>query len=152
FPPCQSSPSPPDPPGYSRCMLEVFGDSSRNDEWAYIRLRLEGDRIVDADADGLEAPLVGLTLLEAAAVGGETLPVDALANALAPVFQAPRSRDRVAVAMSGGVDSAVALLRAGSDAVGVTLRLWLDPAGPDAERACCSPEAVLLARATCHRL
>jgi tRNA-specific 2-thiouridylase len=54
--------------------------------------------------------------------------------------------------MSGGVDSAVALLRAGPDAIGVTLRLWLDPQGPDAERACCSPEAVLAARATCHRL
>jgi tRNA-specific 2-thiouridylase len=58
----------------------------------------------------------------------------------------------VAVAMSGGVDSAVALLRAGPRALGVTLRLWLDPLGPDAERACCSPEAVLAARATCHRL
>src|SRR4051794_41291224 len=54
--------------------------------------------------------------------------------------------------MSGGVDSAVSLLRAGPDAVGVTLRLWLDPAGPDSERACCSPEAVIQARTTCHRL
>ena len=54
--------------------------------------------------------------------------------------------------MSGGVDSAVALLRAGRDAVGVTLRLWLDPEGPDAERACCSPEAVVAARETCHSL
>jgi tRNA-specific 2-thiouridylase len=52
--------------------------------------------------------------------------------------------------MSGGVDSAVALLRAGPGAIGVTLRLWLDPSGPDSERACCSPEAVLAARATCH--
>src|SRR4051794_6665115 len=52
--------------------------------------------------------------------------------------------------MSGGVDSAVALLKAGPQAVGVTLRLWLDPAGPDAERACCSPDAVLAARAACH--
>src|SRR5213079_2203516 len=60
------------------------------------------------------------------------------------------SPSRVAVAMSGGVDSAVALLRAGPDAIGVTLRLWLDPSGPDADRACCSPEAVLAARATCH--
>ena len=41
--------------------------------------------------------------------------------------------------MSGGVDSAVALLRAGPGAVGVTLRLWIDPQGPDSERACCSP-------------
>jgi tRNA-specific 2-thiouridylase len=54
--------------------------------------------------------------------------------------------------MSGGVDSAVALLRAGRNAVGVTLRLWLDPEGPDSERACCSPEAVIAARETCHRL
>ena len=42
--------------------------------------------------------------------------------------------------MSGGVDSAVALLRAGPNAIGVTLRLWTDPAGRDGERACCSPE------------
>jgi tRNA-specific 2-thiouridylase len=34
----------------------------------------------------------------------------------------------------------------------VTLRLWLDPAGPDAERACCSPDAVVRARSTCHGL
>src|SRR5207248_3123487 len=59
---------------------------------------------------------------------------------------------RVAVAMSGGVDSAVALLRAGPQAVGVTLRLWIDPAAPDSERACCSPEAVIAARETCHAL
>ena len=52
--------------------------------------------------------------------------------------------------MSGGVDSAVALLEAGPEAVGVTLRLWLDPAGPDAERACCSPAAVIAAREACH--
>jgi tRNA-specific 2-thiouridylase len=54
--------------------------------------------------------------------------------------------------MSGGVDSAVALLRARPDAVGVTLRLWIDPRGPDAARACCSPEAVIQARETCHSL
>ena len=133
-------------------MLELLGDSARGCDFALVRLRVEGDRIVDADADGLERPLVGLTLLEAAAVGGETLPVDALANALAPAFHAPPSATRVAVAMSGGVDSAVALIRAAPDAIGVTLRLWLDPDGPDAERACCSPDAVLAARATCHAL
>jgi tRNA-uridine 2-sulfurtransferase len=54
--------------------------------------------------------------------------------------------------MSGGVDSAVALLRAGRSAIGVTLRLWIDPEAPAAERACCSPEAVIVARETCHRL
>jgi tRNA-specific 2-thiouridylase len=115
-------------------------------------LRVDGERIVDADADGLDADLRGLSLLEAAAVGGETLAVDALANALGPVFRARPALGRVAVAMSGGVDSAVALLRAGPEAVGVTLRLWTDPEGQDSERACCSPEAVLAARRTCHAL
>ena len=115
-----------------------------------VRLRVRDGRIVDADVSGLDADLRGLTLLEAAAVGGETLPVDALANALAPAVRAPRDARRTAVAMSGGVDSAVALLRAGEHAVGVTLRLWLDPAGPDTERACCSPSAVIAARGTCH--
>lgn len=136
------------------CMrrLEVIGDSARGTDFALVRLTVEGDRIVDADADGLERPVAGLTLLEAAAVGGETLAVDALADALAQVFRAAPDADRVAVAMSGGVDSAVALLRAGPKALGVTLRLWLDPEGPDAERACCSPEAVLAARETCHSL
>jgi tRNA-specific 2-thiouridylase len=133
-------------------MLETFGDSTRDGEWASVRLRVDGDRVAEADAPGLERALAGLTLLEAAAVGGETLAVDALANALGPVFRAEPLVGRTAVAMSGGVDSAVALLRAGRDAVGVTLRLWLDPDGPDSERACCSPESVIAARETCHRL
>jgi tRNA-uridine 2-sulfurtransferase len=133
-------------------MIEVVGDASRDGDWALVRLEVDGDRIVRADAQGLERPLAGLTLLEAASVGGEQLAVDALANALGPVFRAKPCPGRVAVAMSGGVDSAVALLRAGPHAIGVTLRLWLDPEGPDSTRACCSPEAVVAARDTCHAL
>jgi tRNA-specific 2-thiouridylase len=133
-------------------MIESFGDSTRDGEWAGVRLLVDGDRIVEAAAPGLARELRGLTLLEAAAVGGETLAVDALANALGPIFRAEAQAGRTAVAMSGGVDSAVALLRALPNAIGVTLRLWLDPEGPAADRACCSPEAVLAARETCHRL
>jgi tRNA-specific 2-thiouridylase len=133
-------------------MLEVAGDATSGGEWACVRLVVDGDRIVDADADGLAHSLVGLTLLEAAAIPGERLVVDALANAIGPIFRAADDPERVAVAMSGGVDSAVALLRAGPSAVGVTLRLWIDPEAPAAERACCSPEAVIAARETCHRL
>jgi tRNA-uridine 2-sulfurtransferase len=132
-------------------MLELMGDSARGDDFALVRLRVERDRIVDADAPGLADDLRGLTLLEAAAVGGETLPVDALANALGTAVRAAPDAGRTAVAMSGGVDSAVTLLKAGEGAVGVTLRLWLDPNGPDAERACCSPRAVIAARELCHR-
>ncbi len=130
----------------------LYGDASRDGDWACVRLRLEGDRIVDADADGLACDLRGLTLLEAAAVDGEELAVEALAAAIGPAFRAAPSPRRVAVAMSGGVDSAVALLKAGPEAVGVTLRLWVDPLAPAAERACCSSEAVRAARRTCHRL
>jgi tRNA-uridine 2-sulfurtransferase len=133
-------------------MIEVVGDSSRGSDWRLVRLTVDDDRIVSADAEGLDRPLDGLTLLEAAAVGGDELAVDALANALGPIFRAPRDSDRVAVAMSGGVDSAVALLRAGPKAIGVTLRLWIDPEAPDTERACCSPASVIAARKTCHDL
>jgi tRNA-uridine 2-sulfurtransferase len=133
-------------------VIEVFGDATRGGEWASVRVRLDGERIVDADADGLAESLAGLSLLEAAAVGGEELATDALAAAIGPVFRAGRSPSRVAVAMSGGVDSAVALLRGGRGVIGVTLRLWVDPDAPDTERACCSPDAVRTARRTCHEL
>jgi tRNA-specific 2-thiouridylase len=63
----------------------------------------------------------------------------------------PPSPGRLLVAMSGGVDSAVAALLAGSRAVAVTLELWSDPEN-DAERSCCSSAAVRDARALAHRL
>jgi tRNA-specific 2-thiouridylase len=61
---------------------------------------------------------------------------------------------RTLVAMSGGVDSAVAAqiaLDAGDDVVGVTLELWSDPHG-DGTKSCCSPQAVTGARALAHRM
>jgi len=61
---------------------------------------------------------------------------------------------RVAVAMSGGVDSAVAALLAreeGAEVVGITVKLWADP-DTDGAKACCSPEAVLGARGLAHQL
>lgn len=61
------------------------------------------------------------------------------------------------VGMSGGVDSAVTLHRMldraqanGRTVVGATLQLWVDPRAPDPEAACCSPDSVRRARATCH--
>src|SRR5262249_40327224 len=57
-------------------VLELIGDSARGDDFALVRLRVEDGTVVDADAPGLAHDLRGLSLLEAAAVGGETLPVD----------------------------------------------------------------------------
>jgi tRNA-specific 2-thiouridylase len=70
------------------------------------------------------------------------------AAALAP---SPR---RTLVAMSGGVDSAAAAqlaLDAGDKVVGVTLELWADPA-TDGTLSCCSPQALLGARALAHSM
>jgi tRNA-uridine 2-sulfurtransferase len=65
-----------------------------------------------------------------------------------------RSSQRGVVAMSGGVDSAVAALalaEAGEEVVAVTLELWSD-AENDAARSCCSAHAVRSARALAHSL
>jgi NifU-like protein involved in Fe-S cluster formation len=114
----------------------------------------------------------GLPLLDAARVGAEDiarelgglspvwrhgaeLAADALHRALgaAARFDAalePATGRRL-VALSGGVDSAVAALLAGSRAVGVTLELWSDPQS-DGESSCCSAQAVRGARALAHSL
>jgi tRNA-uridine 2-sulfurtransferase len=65
-----------------------------------------------------------------------------------------RSPERVAVAVSGGVDSAVAALlerERGAEVVAITVKLWADPE-TDGTKACCSPEAVLGARGVAHSL
>ena len=72
----------------------------------------------------------------------------AAARAGAAVAPDPR---RTLVAMSGGVDSAVAALLAGEHAAAVTLELWADPEN-DAEASCCSAHAVRLARSLAHRM
>jgi tRNA-specific 2-thiouridylase len=139
---------------------EFIGNAAECGDLAWIGLTVEDGRIAAARGEGpgvaeLCRRVRGLTTLEAAAVPGDRLAADALAEALGPAVAASADESRVAVAMSGGVDSAVALHRtrkAGHDAVGVTLRLWTDPAGPAGERVCCSPAAVMAARETCHAL
>jgi tRNA-uridine 2-sulfurtransferase len=60
---------------------------------------------------------------------------------------------RTLVAVSGGVDSAVAALRCArsGEAVAVTLELWADPEN-DGKRSCCSASAVAQARALSHQM
>jgi tRNA-specific 2-thiouridylase len=78
----------------------------------------------------------------------------ALGEAVAERARLQAAADRVLVAMSGGVDSAVAALvlaRAGLDVAAVTLELWADREH-DGERSCCSAQAVRGARALAHRM
>ncbi|MEO8290120.1 MAG: tRNA 2-thiouridine(34) synthase MnmA, partial [Gaiellaceae bacterium] len=139
---------------------ELIGNAARGGDLAWVRLAVSSGRIQSATGAGpgmdeLCRSVTGLSTLAAAAVPGDQLAADALHDALGPVVSARPTAERVAVAMSGGVDSAVALLRArdtGHEPVGVTLRLWTDPEGKASERVCCSPEAVIAARETCHRL
>ncbi len=139
---------------------ELIGNAARGDDLAWIAIAVDRGRIVSARGEGVGATELceavrGLSPLEAAAVPGNALALDALHDALAPAVRARPDPARVVVAMSGGVDSAVALVEAraaGREPIGVTLRLWTDPAGPNGERACCSPAAVVAARETCHDL
>jgi len=117
----------------------------------------------------------GAPLLEAARVGAEEiaselgglgaskrhaaeLAADALHRALGGAARERAglspARGRTLVAMSGGVDSAVAALlvsEEGAQAVGVTLELWSD-AESDGELSCCSAQAVRAARELAHGL
>ena len=62
-----------------------------------------------------------------------------------------KKRKRIAVAMSGGVDSSLAaalLLKKGYEVIGVTFRMWpKEECGASFGRACCNLEAVTRARA-----
>ena len=86
------------------------------------------------------------------------LAADALARALGGAARAAGELvrppgGRTLVAVSGGVDSAVAALltHAEGEAVAVTLELWAD-AENDGERSCCSASAVAQARALAHSI
>jgi tRNA-specific 2-thiouridylase len=108
--------------------------------------------------DEIEAELGGLgpTHRHAAVLAADALhrALSSLAGSGTPLAARPAEGERALVALSGGVDSAVAALRereAGRDVVAVTLKLWADRQ-TDGERSCCSPEAVLGARRVAHSL
>jgi tRNA-uridine 2-sulfurtransferase len=120
---------------------------------------VDGEPVVEAariGTDEVDAAIGGLTPAKRHAA---QLAADALHRALASAAAsaealAERRSGRVLVAMSGGVDSAVAALlerERGADVLGVTVKLWADPE-TDGAKACCSPEAVLGARAVAHSL
>jgi tRNA-specific 2-thiouridylase len=119
---------------------------------------VEGAGVLDAARIGAPRIAAELGGLSAGKLHAADLASDALHRALGAAVRAdgglraaPR---RTLVAMSGGVDSAVAALlcaRAGQDVAAVTLELWADPDN-DGERSCCSAAAVRGARVVAHGL
>lgn len=120
---------------------------------------VEGTGVIEAagiDKDQIEEGIGGLSPARKHAA---MLTADALHRALSGVAASGQrisgpQPDRVLVAVSGGVDSAVAALRErerGADVIAVTVKLWAD-SETDGAKACCSPEAVLGARAVTHSL
>jgi tRNA-specific 2-thiouridylase len=113
---------------------------------------VRGARLLDAARLGAAQIAAELGGLSRAKLHAAELAADALHRALgwaartqAMLASAP---ERELVAMSGGVDSAVAALlvgETGSEAVAVTLELWSDPEN-DGESSCCSAQAVRSAR------
>ena len=120
---------------------------------------VDGESVIAAARVGIDEVDEAVGGLTPAKRHAAQLAADALHRALASAaasaatLAAPR-KGRVLIAMSGGVDSAVAALlerERGADVLGVTLKLWADPE-TDGAKACCSPEAVLGARAVAHSL
>ncbi len=114
---------------------------------------VEGEPLLDAARVGAREVSEELGGLSPGKFHAADLVADALhgalgraAHARAALAPAP---GRTLVAMSGGVDSAVAALLAGEGAVAVTLELWADPFN-DAEASCCSAHAVRVARSVAH--
>ncbi len=118
---------------------------------------VDGMPVVDAARVGTAAVSAELGGLSAGKLHAAELAADALHRALGAAVAADATsrvvKGRTLVAMSGGVDSAVAALLCAreGDAVAVTLELWRDPDN-DAERSCCSADAVRAARMVAHDL
>jgi tRNA-specific 2-thiouridylase len=119
---------------------------------------LRGAPLLDAARIGAGEIAAELGGLSQAKRHAAELAADALHRALGGAARASASlapqTNRTLVAMSGGVDSAVAALlvsRAGERAIGVTLELWSDPDN-DGDLSCCSAQAVRGARELAHGL
>jgi tRNA-specific 2-thiouridylase len=115
---------------------------------------VEGRELLGAARIGAAEIAAELGGLSAAKIHAAELAADALHRALGRAARATRLASmpgRRLVALSGGVDSAVAAVLTGSRAVAVTLELWADPEN-DGERSCCSPQAVRAAREIAHSL
>jgi len=121
---------------------------------------VRGGSVLDAARIGASQIAAELGGLSPGKLHAAEVAADALARSLGAAVRAtasvppPSAPDkRTLVAMSGGVDSAVAALLSTRDGetVAVTLELWSDREN-DAERSCCSASAVAQARSLAHSM
>ncbi len=117
---------------------------------------VRGAGLLDAARVGTAEIVAELGGLSASKLHAAELAADALHRALGWAARERASlaqaESRTLVAMSGGVDSAVAALlvsRQERETIAVTLELWSDPEN-DGERSCCSAQAVRAAREIAH--
>jgi tRNA-specific 2-thiouridylase len=143
----------------ARVTFDAEGCGATRVATAAVAEMVDGEPVLDAARVGIDEVDEAIGGLTPAKRHAAQLAADALHRALARAASsaeqlAEPNRGRVLVAMSGGVDSAVAALlerERGAEVVGVTLKLWADP-DTDGAKACCSPEAVLGARSLAHSL
>jgi tRNA-specific 2-thiouridylase len=121
---------------------------------------VEGRPLLDAARVGVAAIAAELGGLSAPKQHAAEVTADALGRVLGDAVRRhgavpppAQAAARILVAMSGGVDSAVAALLTARDAeaIAVTLELWSDPEN-DAGRSCCSASAVSQARTLAHSM
>jgi len=116
---------------------------------------VDGAHVLDAARVGAHAIADELGGLSPGKFHAADLAADALHRALGLAARADgaltHDSGRTLVAMSGGVDSAVAALLVGEHAAAVTLELWADPEN-DGEASCCSAHAVRIARSVAHQM
>jgi tRNA-uridine 2-sulfurtransferase len=142
-----------------RVTFDAEGCGATRAATAAVAEMVEGETVLAAAGVGIDEVDAAVGGLTPAKRHAAQLAADALHRGLAGAAASAErlgtdSPDRVLVAMSGGVDSAVAALlerERGAEVVGVTVKLWADPE-TDGAKACCSPEAVLGARSLAHSL
>jgi tRNA-specific 2-thiouridylase len=143
----------------ARVTFDAEGCGATRAATAAVAEMVDGEAVLDAARIGTDEVDDAIGGLMPAKRHAAQLAADAMHRALARAASSSQQLgepdgNRVLVAMSGGVDSAVAALlerERGAEVVGVTLKLWADP-DTDGAKACCSPEAVLGARALAHTL
>jgi tRNA-uridine 2-sulfurtransferase len=141
--------------------FDAEGCSTANAAGAAVAELVESVAVLDAARVAPEDVAEALGGLSAQGRHAAELAADAFHRALTKaiasgersIWSAPVT-SRVLVAMSGGVDSAVAAWlerERGAEVVAVTVKLWADRR-TDGARSCCSPRAVLGARALAHSM